>query len=218
MKKVLRISILLLLMIGGFVFSVNASDVTTTTEQPTTTTITTEEFNVEEAEDLIANVLEEHFGWLLAILGISAATLAGIVWGIVKAIFWLKRVSGGLESTTLNDDVNTNTGQLLLLTEAVNETNKTNALNMYIAEALDLIITTSHNDNIVERSNELHNHYLKALLAKDIDSSQAKDLANELKSKLIEGAQQIKAKATSVTDDVISLAEKVKAKINSNEE
>src|SRR6056297_1251973 len=79
---------------------IQAAEVTTT---PTTTDVIEEEPTDNEIEQMLADVLEEHFGWLITFLGIGSAALAGIIWGIVKTVFWLKRLKFSVDDNAVSE-------------------------------------------------------------------------------------------------------------------
>jgi len=145
--------------------------------------------NGEEIESWIANALENHLGWLLVVLGISAATLAGIIWGLIKLIFYIK----GLQ--ILTGKQNNQTGQLLKevtgLKSQVSTLNKANKLGEYTASALNEIVEKSSKTD----KERLRREYLKALQDKEIsDETREQEVAKVNKIEKEEQEHEAKVK------------------------
>jgi len=136
--------------------------------------------NGEDIESWIANALENHLGWLLVVLGVSAATLAGIIWGIIKVIFYLK----GLQIlTSKQNETNTElSNKVNSLVGSVSTLNKANKLGEYTASALNEIVEKSTRTD----KERLRKEYLKALY--DNETSQ------ELKEEEVKKVHEIQAK------------------------
>jgi hypothetical protein len=154
----------------------------------------------EAIESWIANALESHLGWLLVVLGVSAATLAGTIWGLVKLIFYIK----GLQ--LLTGKQNTQTSELLKevsgLKSQVSTMNKANKLSEYTASALN---------DIVEKSNKtdkerLRREYLKAL--------QDKEVSEELREQEIAKINEVEKKEKQQQAQVKRSIDKIKENIN----
>lgn len=213
MKKTLLFS---LLFVGLFfsVSKVNAEEITTEIPTVEETTNANEIVEIDEfqVKEWLANALEEHFGWLLAALGITATALAGIIWGIIKMIGWLKFV---YKSNTTTNETNLQINKKFdLLVDEISQVNKNNAMTFYIAKALDEIINASNNDILANKSIKLHDEYLQALSSKNLTVDKARALAQDFKERFENEAQVLKEKVESKSQRVQSLASKIKEEIN----
>jgi chemotaxis regulatin CheY-phosphate phosphatase CheZ len=92
--------------------------------------------------------------------------------------------------------------------------NKNNAVNLYIAKALDIITQASKNDTIRTHANELHHDYMQALKAKDLDLDEAKNLYDRIKKDFTSKAEELAKDVTSKADDVLTYAERIKKNIS----
>jgi hypothetical protein len=153
----------------------------------------------EAIESWIANALENHLSWLLVVLGVSASALAGIIWGLVKLIFYIK----GLQ--LLTGKQNTQTSELLKevsgLKSQVSTMNKANKLSEYAASALN---------DIVEKSNKtdkerLRREYLKALQDKEVSEElreQETQKINEVEKKEKQHEAQVKRSIDKIKENI----------------
>jgi len=216
MKKILLISVLFVSLAFGL-GKVGAVETTEIPTEETTVAETTEQEIVDEIDEFeikewLADSLEEHFGWLLAALGITAGALAGIIWGIIKAIGWLKFV---YKSNTTTNETNLQINKKFdLLVQEISEINKNNAMTYFIAKALDEIVSASNNDILANKSIKLHDEYLQALSSKNLTVDKARALTEEFKVRFEKEAQEIKENVKTKSQTVQSLANKVKEEIN----
>jgi len=236
MKKTSIFSIIILAMIAICFLgtqSVYAMDLTTTaitTEATTetavdvTTVLTGDEVPLDEAgiKAAITTVIEQNLGWLLAILGISAGTLAGIIYGIIKVIYWLKNVylsNQANKTVTEENTVSTHAAAdgFQAIAIAINQLNKTQPLQLYIAKALDTIINNSQNDGLVAQATELHTLYQEGLLARDAEVLDVKKLFEDTRAKAVRAANKVITAVESKSQQVSSTIELIKKNLEKKE-
>ncbi|NCU31571.1 MAG: hypothetical protein EOM23_01240 [Candidatus Moranbacteria bacterium] len=215
MKKMLRFSLCFILIFTVMVLAklptvVYAAEITTT-EPSITTTAELPTFDEDEIQAVLVEFFEENFAWLLTALGISATALVGIIFGLYKAVLWLKRKyiqdSIILKSTESSKDESANLSKALLaFTAEIEEFNKLKPILLYNAKATDLIVQASKNDTLVANAEKLHTEYIKAVDAQNLTAKQSKQIAKELASSAAEIIEKVESKGS----EILTYAEKIK--------
>ncbi len=158
------------------------------------------------------NIIKKHLGWLIAIIGISAATLAGILYGLFKMILYIK----GLQlltkkQTTTNETIS---DRVDALTKNIAHVTRSDALMSYVGKALDEIINSSNNNELVAKSERLRNDYVKALAAKNVDEEKAEEINKKYKEKLLKTTQEEQRKKETKNEKISKLTEQIKNNID----
>jgi len=162
----------------------------------------------EEIESWLANLLDNYFGWFLVILGVSAATVAGAIVGMVKLVAYFKATQLGL--TALNKTNEALSNKVSTLGKKVDNVNKAGALGVYTAEAISEIIDSSTNPRITTRKSELKRKYVKALNAKDLSEEEAEEIKKEFEREFLVKQSTDKEKEKTKQDNINDIVKKIK--------